>query len=65
MKLIILGQPRSGKSTKLFTDYCEYSKKWASENPNILVDTSDYLVGIKKAKERLLKCRENDEIGER
>lgn len=39
---------------KLFSNYYEYSKKWVAENPSIVVDTSDYFNGIKKARKILI-----------
>ena len=40
---------------KLFTVYAQFARKWAVENPELLVDTSDYDAGIKAARAMILK----------
>lgn len=40
---------------KLFKEYLNYSKKWAKENPDILIDTTNYLEGLEIAKNKILK----------
>jgi len=34
---------------KLFADYTRFARKWAAENPELLIDTSDYNAGIETA----------------
>ena len=40
---------------KLFAVYARLSRKWATENPKLLIDTSDYNSGIAAARAMIMK----------
>lgn len=39
---------------ELFNNYLSYSRKWAKENQDFLVDTTDFIKGIEQAKQKVL-----------
>lgn len=41
-------------NNELLNNYLSYSRKWAKENQDFLVDTTDFIKGIEQAKQKVL-----------